>query len=211
MSDSSYFLLIQNLIEVIGILAFAISGMMAGIKRQMDLVGITMVAGLTAFGGGTLRDILLDRRPLFWVEQYYWLIVIMVMVLLAIRLMKNHHADLTLRMIEIPDAFGLAIFTILGMQVAIQAELPWLICILMGVISAAFGGVLRDIACGEKPQLFFDHKPYATIALFGGGVYYAMVTYLQLPFWQEAIAFLLMISLRIASVYRGWSLPKPHV
>jgi uncharacterized membrane protein YeiH len=204
----STFLYVQNLLEIIGILAFAISGMMAGFKRQMDIVGIAMVSGLTAFGGGTLRDILLDRRPLFWFEHSYWLLVIIAMVIVAVWFVRNKHVDYTLRMIEVPDAVGLALFTILGIQVAAQQNLPWLVTILMGVISATFGGVLRDIVCGEKPQLFFDHKPYAVIAFLGGLLYVGLMTLTNVSYTSEVVTFAVIVFLRLFSLYRGWSLFK---
>lgn len=190
------------------LLAFAISGMMAGFKRQMDIVGIAMVSGLTAFGGGTLRDILLDRRPLFWFEHSYWLLVIIAMVIVAVWFVRNKHVDYTLRMIEVPDAVGLALFTILGIQVAAQQNLPWLVTILMGVISATFGGVLRDIVCGEKPQLFFDHKPYAVIAFLGGLLYVGLMTLTNVSYTSEVVTFAVIVFLRLFSLYRGWSLFK---
>jgi uncharacterized membrane protein YeiH len=208
MEYQSTFLYIQTSLEVIGILAFAISGMMAGFKRQMDIVGIAMVSGLTAFGGGTLRDILLDRRPLFWFEHSYWLLVIIVMVIVAVWFVRNKHIDYTLRMIEVPDAIGLGLFTILGIQIAAQLNLPWLVSILMGVISATFGGVLRDIVCGEKPQLFFDHKPYAIIAFLGGLLYVSLLILLNVNYLAEIIAFAVIVSLRLIGLYRGWSLFK---
>jgi len=208
MEYQSTFLYIQTSLEVIGILAFAISGMMAGFKRQMDIVGIAMVSGLTAFGGGTLRDILLDRRPLFWFEHSYWLLVIMVMVIVAVWVVRNKHIDYTLRMIEVPDAIGLGLFTILGIQIAAQLNLPWLVSILIGVISATFGGVLRDIVCGEKPQLFFDHKPYAIIAFLGGLLYVSLLILLNFNYLAEIIAFAVIVSLRLIGLYRGWSLFK---
>lgn len=211
MEYQSTFLYIQNSLEVIGILSFAISGMMAGLKRQMDIVGIAMVSGLTAFGGGSLRDILLDRRPLFWFEHSYWLLVIIAMVLLAVWFLRKRHIDYTLRMIEVPDAIGLALFTILGMQIAVEQQLPWLVCILMGVISATFGGVLRDIVCGEKPQLFFDHKPYAVIAFLGGLVYAVIWDLVKIDYLADIIAFGLIVSLRLLSLYRGWSLFKTRL
>ena len=204
----STFLYVQNLLEIIGILAFAISGMMAGFKRQMDIVGIAMVSGLTAFGGGTLRDILLDRRPLFWFEHSYWLLVIIAMVIVAVWFVRNKHVDCTLRMIEVPDAVGLALFTILGIQIAAQQNLPWLVSILMGVISATFGGVLRDIVCGEKPQLFFDHKPYAVIAFLGGLLYVGLMILTNVSYTSEVVTFAVIVFLRLFSLYRGWSLFK---
>lgn len=211
MEYQSTFLYIQNSLEVIGILSFAISGMMAGLKRQMDIVGIAMVSGLTAFGGGSLRDILLDRRPLFWFEHSYWLLVIIAMVLFAVWFLRNKHIDYTLRMIEVPDAIGLALFTILGIQISFDQNLPWLVCILMGVISATFGGVLRDIVCGEKPQLFFDHKPYAVIAFFGGLVYVVLVGVTEVDYMADMLVFVLIVSLRLLSLYKGWSLFKTRL
>ena len=121
--------------------------------------------------------------------------------------LKNLH-DYTLRMIEVPDAVGLALFTILGIQIAAQQNLPWLVSILMGVISATFGGVLRDIVCGEKPQLFFDHKPYAVIAFLGGLLYVGLMTLTNVSYTSEVVTFAVIVFLRLFSLYRGWSLFK---
>ena len=134
MLTTSSLIFIQELIETIGIFSFAISGLIAALKKKMDFVGIVMVSGITAFGGGTLRDILLDRRPFYWVEYSYWLIFLIVFSLLSTWFLKTRHVDCTLKMIQVPDAIGLGLFTILGIQIALISDMPWVVAIFMGLV-----------------------------------------------------------------------------
>ena len=169
--------LFQTVIELIGIFSFAASGIIAALRKKMDWVGISLVAGLTAFGGGTLRDVLLDRRPFFWVENSYWLWVIIALTIISSWVIKHKHIAYTENMIQVPDALGLSLATILGTQIALQFQMPLIVAILMGVVSATFGGVLRDMVCKEVPQLFSDHRPYALIAFLGSFTYILLSTY----------------------------------
>jgi uncharacterized membrane protein YeiH len=165
------------------------------------------VAGLTAFGGGTLRDILLDRRPFFWVEYSYWLWVIIALTIVSIWFIKNKHIAYTEKMIQLPDAMGLALATILGTQIALQFDMPLVVAILLGVISATFGGALRDIVCGEIPQLFSDNRPYAVIAFAGSGLYILMSTYLLDKSMAAVISFMFIFVIRAIALYKNWHLP----
>jgi uncharacterized membrane protein YeiH len=208
MLTTSSLIFIQELIETIGIFSFAISGLIAALKKKMDLVGIVMVSGITAFGGGTLRDILLDRRPFYWVEHSYWLVFLIVFSLLSTWFLKTRHVDYTLKMIQVPDAIGLGLFTVLGIQIALISDMPWVVAIFMGVISGTFGGVLRDVACGEMPQLFFDHQPYAVIGFFGGVVNVALFEFIENDVLSMSVTFLVIVILRLLTVYLGWRLPN---
>ena len=101
---------VQSGIEVFAVIAFALSGLAAGLRVGMDFVGICFVAGVSAFGGGTLRDVLLDRRPFFWVEQDHLLWLVIILCLLASIFVRRSHAELTEKWIQIPDAIGLGLF-----------------------------------------------------------------------------------------------------
>ncbi|MCL4739182.1 MAG: trimeric intracellular cation channel family protein [Burkholderiaceae bacterium] len=158
----------QLAVEALAILAFALSGVIEGARKRLDVVGVSVVAGLAAFGGGTLRDVLLDRRPLFWIEHPGWLWGVLALGIAAMLLMRARHLAPTERAMQWPDAIGLALFNASGLQIALAAGLPALPAVLMGVVTATFGGVLRDIVCNEIPHAFSDHRPYAVCAFTGG-------------------------------------------
>ena len=161
------FQLLISAIEFAATLAFAVSGLIEAARRRMDVVGVFAVAFITAFGGGTVRDVLLDRRPFFWVEHADWLWALLIACLLCMALLRRRHLVLTERAIQWPDALGLGLFTAAGTQLALAQGLPGLVAVLMGVVSAVAGGVLRDIVCNEIPAAFHDHRPYALCAFAG--------------------------------------------
>jgi len=198
---------LQLAVEVIAVFAFALSGLIAAARKKMDAVGVCMVSGVAAFGGGTLRDVLLDRRPFFWVENAYWLWILLALCILAMLFMRAHHLQLTERAIQIPDALGLGLFTALGTQIALGMDLPVIVAILMGVVSASFGGVLRDIFCNEIPKAFSDHQPYAIFAFAGSSLLIVLVLS-GTPDWAALlIAFVVTTGLRLLALYRNWRIP----
>jgi uncharacterized membrane protein YeiH len=157
-------------IEATAIMAFAVSGLLEAARKKLDPVGVCIVVGLTAFGGGTLRDVLLDRRPFFWVEHSWWLWMLISLSLLSMFFLQTRHFAPTERAVQWPDAVGLGLFTAGGTQLAMAADMPAIVAVLMGTITAVFGGVLRDIVCNEIPQAFRDHRPYAVCSFAGGWV-----------------------------------------
>ena len=158
----------QLAIEVVATLAFALSGVLEGARKKLDAVGICVVAGLAAFGGGTIRDVLLDRRPLFWIEHAAWIWALLALCIGAMVFMRARHLEPTERAMQWPDAMGLGLFTAGGTQIALDAHMPALIAVILGMVTAVFGGVLRDIVCNEIPRAFSDHRPYAVCAFAGG-------------------------------------------
>jgi len=158
-------------IEVVAILVGALSGFVEARRKKMDIVGVFTVAFIAAFGGGTLRDILLDKRPLFWVEHQGYAILIFVLALVASPLLRTIRQIISERVIVVADAIGLGLFAVAGVAQAQTAHMPVFIASLMGVITGIFGGVLRDIVCNEVPMVFRDGKPYAICAFFGAWLY----------------------------------------
>ena len=158
----------QTAIEIAATAAFALSGVMEAARKRLDAVGVTVVACLAAFGGGTLRDVLLDRRPFFWVEHAWYVWAVLALCVAAMGFMRARHFEPTARAMLWPDALGLGLFAASGTQVALAAHVPALVAVLMGVVTAVFGGVLRDIVCNEIPSAFRDHRPYAVCAFVGG-------------------------------------------
>lgn len=161
---------VLTLIEAAAVTAFALSGVLAAARTRLDAVGVCVVSGLAAFGGGTLRDLLLDRRPFFWVEHPGWLWALLGLAIGAMFFLRARHFAPTERAIQWPDALGLGLFTASGTQVALDASLPAIAAVLMGMVTAVFGGVLRDIVCNEIPSAFRDHRPYAVCSFAGGWV-----------------------------------------
>ncbi|MFN3792356.1 trimeric intracellular cation channel family protein [Massilia sp.] len=164
-------------IEIMAILVGAFSGFIEARRKRMDLVGVFTVAFITAFGGGTLRDILLDRRPLFWVIHQEYAILIFVLALVASPLIRTLRQIVSERLIVIADAVGLGLFSVAGVSAALAAGMPFFIASMMGVITGIFGGVLRDIVCNEVPMVFRDGKPYAICAFLGNWLFLMMRHY----------------------------------
>jgi uncharacterized membrane protein YeiH len=208
MPDTSWLLLNGTILfDVIGTLAFALSGLIEAARKKLDLVGMAMVSGLAAFGGGTLRDILLDRRPFFWVENEIWVWILILICIGALLFMRSRHLELTERAMQWPDAIGLGAFTAGGTQLALTAGVPPVISVIMGVLTAIFGGVLRDIVVNEIPKAFSDHIPYAVIAFTGGWVVVGLNLLRVDAFVAVAVGAIFTIVLRVLALLFGWRLP----
>ena len=177
-------------IEIVAILVGAFSGFIEARRKRMDLVGVFTVAFIAAFGGGTLRDILLDKRPLFWVIHQEYAILIFVLALVASPLMRTLRHIVSERLIVIADAFGLGLFSVAGVSSALDANMPLFVASMMGVITGIFGGVLRDIVCNEVPMVFRDGKPYAMCAFLGNWIFLVMGIYgvdKDIALWSSAL------------------------
>lgn len=198
----------QLVIEAAAILAFATSGLLEAARKKLDPVGVSIVVGLTAFGGGTLRDILLDRRPFFWVEHSWWLWMLLGMSLLGMYFLQARHFAPTARAVQWPDAVGLGLFSAGGTQLALGADMPAIVAVLMGLITAVFGGVLRDIVCNEIPQAFRDHRPYAVCSFAGGWVVVAADSMGHSSWVGSLCGAALATLLRVLAITFDWRLPK---
>jgi len=198
-------------IEIAATVAFAVSGVMEGARKRLDAIGVGAVACLAAFGGGTLRDLLIDQRPFFWARhpEYVWLVLALVVA--AMLFLRLRHLPVTERAMRVPDALGLGLFAATGVSQALATGLSPLLAVLIGVITGVFGGVLRDIACNEIPYTFRDHRPYALLAFVGGWAYVAMDALGAHP----ALALLLTAGLiagsRLLAVWLDWRLPAWRV
>jgi uncharacterized membrane protein YeiH len=195
-------------VEAAATIAFALSGLLEAARKRLDAVGVCMVAGLAAFGGGTLRDILLDRRPFFWVAHAGWLWALLALCVLAMVFMRSQHVAPTERAMQWPDAAGLGLFTASGTQIALHSGVPAIVAVLMGVITAVFGGVLRDIVCNEIPSAFRDHRPYAICAFAGAWVLVGAEA-LAAPDWVGLVlAAGTTATLRVLALVTDFTLPR---
>ena len=197
-----------NAFEVLGVLAFALSGLIEAKRKGLDIVGVAMVTAATAFGGGTLRDILLNRRPLFWIEHDWWIWVIIGLTVAALLFLGSRHLELTERAMKWPDAIGLGVFAASGTQIALDLHKSAIVAVIMGVLTSIIGGVLRDIFTNQIPRAFSDHEPYAAVA-FVGGWFVVLVNALGVPsMWSVAIGAAIIITLRMLVIAFRWRVPS---
>ena len=184
--------------------------MITAARKRMDIVGTYCLAVLTALGGGTLRDLLIDRRPFFWVDHEEYLVIIVALcVAFAYRPAFHVRASRWHRQDVLADAVGLALFTLTGVSFALQKGMPPFVASLIGVITGAFGGVLRDIVISEIPVVFRPGELYAVSAFSGAWVYLGAL-FLRLPLAiATALAFFTIVALRMASVRFGLRVPDP--
>jgi uncharacterized membrane protein YeiH len=185
-----------QVVEACGIVAFACSGFIEARRKQMDLVGVFTVAFITAFGGGTLRDLLLDRRPLFWVQHQEYTLLVFVLAVIAMPLVRHLRFSVAEKTIIVADALGLGLFSAIGTSLAAEAHMPIFVSVMMGVITGIFGGVLRDVICNEIPLVFRRGQLYATCSFAGCWVY------LVLDWLQAAQALAVIASIVVTSVLR---------
>jgi uncharacterized membrane protein YeiH len=162
-------------VEVVAVLACAFSGFAEAQRKDMDLVGVYVVAFITAFGGGTLRDVLLDRRPFFWVDHQQYPILILALTLIVTPLMRIAHRIIPNLAFVVADAIGLGFFSITGVALALDSGMSPFVASVMGVVTGVFGGVLRDVVLNEVPMVLRDGRPYAIAAFLGCWLYILMV------------------------------------
>ncbi|SAL26436.1 yadS protein [Caballeronia terrestris] len=160
-----------SIMEALALFSYAISGLIEARKRRLDAVGAFMVALATAFGGGTVRDVLLSRRPFYWVEHQDYVLVIFAMAIFAPMLLKMTTRLFDERLLLIADAIGLGLFSISGTSIALDAQMPAFTAVMMGVVTGVFGGVMRDVLCNEIPLILRDSRPYAVCAFAGCWLY----------------------------------------
>jgi len=193
-------------IEFVAVLAAAFSGFAEARNKQMDAVGVFTVAFITAFGGGTLRDVLLDRRPFFWVQHQHYVVLILVLTLIATPLLRLAQRVVPLSLFVIADAIGLGFFSIAGASVAHELGSPPIIAAMMGVVTGVFGGVMRDVILNEVPMVLRDGKPYALAAL-AGCAFFLLILEAGVPAsWATWISAALVVAVRLVAWRWGWTI-----
>ena len=191
------------IVEIIGTLAFAISGIRLAAIKKFDWFGAYIVGLVTAIGGGTIRDILLDTTP-FWMQNGWYLVVTAIALFLVI-IFKKFLVRFGLT-VFIFDTIGLALFMVIGMQKSVDFGFPMWVAIIMGTITGAFGGVIRDIFINEEP-LIFRKEVYATACISGGLAYWFINALNGSIMFQQIACASFVIIIRILSVIYNWSLP----
>lgn len=160
--------MLMTLLQYVAVAVFAISGALAAGRRSLDLVGVVVLACATGMGGGTLRDLLLDRT-VFWLAEPSYVIVIVASALLTIPYVRVARPPETF--LQVADAIGLALFSIAGARIAQDLGHPGVIQVVMGTITGAFGGLVRDVLCAEVPTILRRGQIYATAAVAGTSCY----------------------------------------
>lgn len=194
-----------SFLDYASVLIFALTGSLVASRAQLDLVGFLFFANLTAVGGGTLRDVLLDRNPVFWIADPSYLGVASaaaVLVFFTAHLLESRYSVLIWL-----DAFALAVAVAAGSGVALALEQSVPVVIVMGVITGCMGGLMRDVVSNEVPLVLKQGELYVTCA-FAGSLSAAIVAALGLPLTLSAVACAFVtLTLRAGSVAFGWSLP----
>ena len=192
-------------LDLIGIAVFAISGALAAGRKALDLIGVMALALATAVGGGTIRDVLLDRHPIFWLADPAYLIVILGSALFTVAWTRWRRAPAATLLVA--DALGLALFSVAGARVAEHAGLPAISCILLGTVTGAAGGAVRDVLSMEIPLVLRSGYLYATAAIAGTAFYFVLER-LGVPQPPATVAGMIVVAtLRFAAIW--WRLQLP--
>lgn len=193
------------LIDILGIISFSISGVLVAIDKKLDLFGVFIIAFVTSVGGGTLRDMLIGNTPVGWMKDLTYVSVIFATVVFAVifrKRLKHFRKSLFLF-----DTIGIGLYTMVGIEKGLEAGLLPIMCIILGTITASFGGVIRDILCNEIPVIF-RKEIYATACILGGVSYFLLR---KLPF-DNAYAYVaaigIVIGVRLLAVIFKITLPS---
>lgn len=190
-------------LDLLGTMAFAISGVLTAINKKMDPFGVFVIALVTAVGGGTLRDVLIGRTPVGWMVDLNYVYMILLGYVLAVIFRKK--LDRFRVSLFLFDTIGLGVFTLIGIEKGLLIDLHPVICVALGTMTACFGGVIRDILCNDIPVIF-RKEIYAIVCILGGCVFFLLRS-LGLP---EDFLYLgtsgFIIAIRLLAVTKKWSL-----
>ncbi len=193
--------------DLLGTLAFAISGALAGRERKLDLFGMSTLAFATAIGGGTIRDMMIGLTPVMWLRDMSYYTVVILGIGCAILFYKRF--NILRYSLFLFDTIGIAVFTLIGIERGLGVGLHPIICISLGTITACFGGVLRDTLANQIP-IIFKKEIYATACIAGGGVYFLLAHFNLTKDLLYVLTASFIIVVRILSVRYKWSLPFAH-
>ena len=194
----------SEILDLIGIFVFALSGALMGVRKRLDMVGMAVIAEMTALGGGVVRDLILNVRPTAFQSSGY---VLVPMVATAIVFFWHPHVAKVMPAILVLDAAGLGLFCAVGTEKALDYGLSPLHAALLGVTTAVGGGMLRDVLAGEIPTLLYDRQLYAVPAMLGSAAMAALYT-IDLHGWPATLAAaVLAFGLRLAAMRYNWRAP----
>lgn len=200
--------MIFSILDILGLIAFAISGALAGIEKKLDFFGVFVIAMVTSIGGGTLRDLLIGNTPVFWLLNLQTFYIVTAATILSI--IFRQYLSFLRTSLFLFDTIGIGIFTIIGIEKGLLINFSPIVCILLGTVTACFGGVARDILCNEIPVIF-RKEIYATACLMGGFMFFG----LKLLHVNDDVIYVgtagTIILIRILAVRYNWSFPKIEI
>jgi uncharacterized membrane protein YeiH len=195
---------VSEILDLVGIFVFALTGALMGVRKRLDVVGMAVLAEMTALGGGVVRDLILNVRPAAFVSLGYVLVPLAATVIVAF---WHPHVARVMPAIMVLDAAGLGLFSAVGTEKALDYGLNPLHAVLLGVTTAVGGGMLRDMLAGEIPTLLYDRQLYAVPAMAGSAAMAGLYV-TDLHGWPATLAAaLLAFGLRIAAMRYGWRAP----
>lgn len=196
---------IAQVLDWVGIVVFATTGALAASRKQMDVVGFALLATATGIGGGTLRDMMLGLTPVFWVTRPTYLVVCVSVA--CVMFFLAHIPQSRLKWLLWLDAVGLALFAVTGAEKALESGVSPVVAVAMGVVTATFGGIIRDVLAGETPVIL-SREIYVTAAMLAALVFTVLSTMGTARPGSMVAGFAAGLALRAAALHWGWSLPR---
>lgn len=193
------------LLDMVGIIACTIAGTTLALYKRFDLFGCILVSMVNAIGGGTLRDVMLGRHPLFWMTDLSYVIVITLTSILG-QMFFYRHQKID-RMLKLFDAIGLAAFSVIGLTVALSLDAHPIIAILMAVMTSIAGGIMRDMICNEIP-LVLQKEIYISASIVGSVLYLTLLHFGVADWVRETVALISIFGIRMLAVQFDWHLPS---
>ncbi len=196
---------VLQILDILGTIAFAVSGVLAAMHEKLDLFGVLIIAFVTAIGGGTLRDVLIGNFPVTWMQNITYTAIILITAFVVMPF--NHIVGNFRKTLLLFDSIGLGVFTIVGIQKGMAFGLHPGICIVLGTVTACFGGVIRDILLNNIP-IIFRKEIYASACIIGGSCY-LLLNYLNIIGGViETVCILIVVAIRLLAVRYNWQLPN---
>lgn len=197
--------MLLRILDLVGVGVFSVSGALAAGRRRLDILGVIVLGTVTAIGGGTIRDVLLARHPIFWLADPAYLVIIVASALVTVAWTRWHPPPYAALLVA--DALGLALFSVAGAQIAEGASLPAASCVLLGTVTGTAGGAVRDVLTAEVPLVLRRGNLYASAAIVGTASYFAFQA-VGLDRRTASLAGMAMCAaLRFASIWWGLQLP----
>lgn len=197
---------ILYLLDLLGTFAFAISGAIAGVRKDLDLYGVMVLGVVTAVGGGTIRDVLVGRIPPFIFQDTAYLFLSILASILTF--FFSSFVERKFKVLLIMDAIGLGVFTVIGISVGISYHIGYFGAVIMGVMTGTVGGMVRDVLQGEVP-LVLQKEIYASACIVGGVIFVLMDIISLNRTINVILCIFIVIFIRLMAIYKNWHLPKP--
>ena len=194
-----------QIIAYTGVFVFAVTGVLKARTKRFDIFGASVLAFVMAYGGGTIRDLLIGIKPVNWVNDNVAIIIVLTSTIITFFFKLNH--TVIKKLIFWIDAFGIGLFTVVGIQVALRNDISNGYALIMGIITATFGGLLSDVLCNKVPGILKPGELYATACLLGGGLYLLMIHYHLQSEMSMITSILVTASIRIYAIRKKLQLP----